>query len=123
MQHTLVFTKTSINVSKCGCIPKQESCLHSSAFCHKLVCAYNRNLLLHLLYRWYISRGKKFRKFRILERIIHRKQKIYIVYTLFLTDSRNFNPVKYTPYMVFEIIQYKALSTCNCMLDKEYIKK
>ena len=92
MQHTLVFTKTSLNVSKCGCIPTQEIsegvliiirvfcaislykhlvCLHSSAFCHKPVCAYNRNLLLH----------------------------------------------------VFEIIQYKALSTCKCMLDKEYIKE
>ena len=44
--------------------------------------------------------GKKFRKFRILEKIIHRKQKIYMVHTLFLTDSCNFNPAKYTTYMV-----------------------
>ena len=44
--------------------------------------------------------GKKFRKFRVLEKIIHRKQKIYMVHTLFLTDSQNFNPAKYTTYTV-----------------------
>ena len=44
--------------------------------------------------------GKKFRKFRVLEKIIHRKQKIYMVHTLFLTDSQNFNPIGYTPYTV-----------------------
>ena len=54
-----------------------------------------------LSYRWYISRGKKFREFHVIEQIIHRKQKkIYMVHILLLTDSQNFNPVKNTPYMV-----------------------
>ena len=44
--------------------------------------------------------GKKFREFRVLEKIIHRKQKFYMVHTLFLTDLRNFNPAKYTTYTV-----------------------
>ena len=44
--------------------------------------------------------GKIFREFRVLEKIIHRKQKIYMVHTLFLTDLRNFNPAKYTTYTV-----------------------
>ena len=35
------------------------------------------------------------------EKIIHRKQKIYIVHTLILTDSQKFNPAKYTTYTVF----------------------
>ena len=64
-----------------------------------------RLLWFGLLYRWYISRGKnfagkKFCKFCILEKIIHRKQKIYMVHTLILTDSRNFNPAKIIPYTV-----------------------
>ena len=41
-----------------------------------------------------------FREFRVLEKIIHRKQKFYMVHTLFLTDSRKFNPTKYTTYTV-----------------------
>ena len=44
--------------------------------------------------------GKEFCEFCVLEEIIHRKQKIYMVHTLFLTDSRNFNPTKYTAYTV-----------------------
>ena len=40
--------------------------------------------------------GKKFHEFYVLEKIIHRKQKIYMVHTLFLTDSQNLNPTKYT---------------------------
>ena len=48
--------------------------------------------------------GIKFRDFRVLEKIIHRKQKIYMVHTLFLTDSQNFNPTKYMAYTVFIII-------------------
>ena len=44
--------------------------------------------------------GKKFREFCVLEKIIHRK-KIYMVHTLFLTDSRKFNPPKYTTYTVY----------------------
>ena len=38
-----------------------------------------------------------------LEKIIHRKQ-IYMVHTLFLTDSWNFNLMKYIPYMVSSLI-------------------
>ena len=49
-----------------------------------------------------IFRGEKFCEFRILEKNIHRKQKIYMVHTLLLTDSQNFNPTKYTPlYGIF----------------------
>ena len=44
--------------------------------------------------------GEKFREFCVLEKIIHRKQKIYMVHTLFLTDSRKFNPTKYITCMV-----------------------
>ena len=43
-------------------------------------------------------------EFRVLEKIIHRKQKFYMVHTLFLTDSRKFNPMKYTTYTVCTII-------------------
>ena len=46
------------------------------------------------------SEGCNFREFRVLEKIIHRKQKNYMVHTLFLTDSRKFNPTKYTTYTV-----------------------
>ena len=38
-----------------------------------------------------IFHGEKISRFR------HRKQNIYMVHTLFLTDLRNFNPRKYTP--------------------------
>ena len=31
---------------------------------------------------------------------IYTQKKIYTVHTLFLTNLRNFNPKKYTPYMV-----------------------
>ena len=55
--------------------------------------------------------GKKFREFRILEKTIHRKQKIYMVHTLFLTNSRNFNPTKYTPYTIY--IQYNVQVNMN----------
>ena len=44
--------------------------------------------------------GIKFHEFCVLEKIIHRKQKIYMVHTLFLTNSQYFNPTKYTPYTV-----------------------
>ena len=44
--------------------------------------------------------GRKFREFHVIEKIIHRKQKIYMVHTLFLTELRNFNPAKYTTYML-----------------------
>ena len=42
------------------------------------------------------------KKFRVLEKNYTQKTKFYMVHTLFLTDSQNFNPMKYTPYMVFE---------------------
>ena len=45
--------------------------------------------------------GKKFREFHVLEKIIHRKQNIYMVHTLLLTDLRNFNLTKYTIYTVY----------------------
>ena len=45
-------------------------------------------------------RGEKFSRILCFRKIIHRKQKIYMVHTLFLTDSQNFNHVKYTTYMV-----------------------
>ena len=46
-------------------------------------------------------------KFHVLEKIIiHRKQKIYMVHILFLTDSRNFNPTKYTH--IKSIVIYKS---------------
>ena len=47
------------------------------------------------------SEGCNFCEFRVLEKIIHRKQKFYMVHTLFLTDSRKFNPTKYTTYTVY----------------------
>ena len=54
--------------------------------------------------------GNKLHEFCVSNKIIHRRQIIYIVYTLFLTDSRNFIPVKYTPYMVYLSVQ------CVCVL-------
>ena len=61
-------------------------------------------LLYELNYRiGGIFRGEKFHEFRIfLEKIINRKQKIYMVHTLFLTDSRKFNPTKYTTYTIYK---------------------
>ena len=48
-----------------------------------------------------IFRGKKISH---LEKIIHRKKLIFMVHTLFLTNSQNFNPVKYTIYTVYATV-------------------
>ena len=52
--------------------------LNHPSYCTRFVCL--------LLYRWYISGGGKFREFRVLEKIIHRKQNIWFT-RYFLTDS------------------------------------
>ena len=44
--------------------------------------------------------GKNFHEFRVLEKNYTQKTKFYMVHTLFLTDSRKFNPAKYTTYTV-----------------------
>ena len=54
---------------------------------------------------------KKFREFRVLEKNLTQKTKIYMVHTLFLTDSRKFNPAKYTTYNVIPILCMHACST------------
>ena len=51
-------------------------------------------------YRWYISRGKIFANFAF-KKNYTQKTKFYMVHTLFLTDSRKFNPAKYTIYTVY----------------------
>ena len=43
---------------------------------------------------------KKFCEFRVLEKNYTQKTKIYMVHALFLTNSRKFNPAKYTTYTV-----------------------
>ena len=45
-----------------------------------------------------IFRGEKISRFR---KNYTQKTKMYMVHTLFLTDSRNFNPTKYTTYTVY----------------------
>ena len=57
--------------------------------------------------------GIKFRDFCVLEKIIHRKQKIYMVHTLFLTNSQNFNPAKYMAYTVIMYTVTIILYTCT----------
>ena len=57
--------------------------------------------------------GENFREFHVLEKIIHRKHKIYMVNYLFLTDSWNFNPAKYTTYKIFYVA---AQTWCLCRL-------
>ena len=49
--------------------------------------------------------GNKFFKFCV---SISKKQIYYLVHTLFLTDSQNFNHTKYSPYMV--IMPYSIYS-------------
>ena len=45
------------------------------------------------------------------------KTKFYMVHTLFLTDSRKFNPAKYTTYTVYEApISVHVWSCHNCMI-------
>ena len=56
-------------------------------------------VILDIPYRWCILRGKIFANFAFLKKSTQ-KTKIYIVHTLFLTDWRKFNPVKYTTYTV-----------------------
>ena len=59
-------------------------------------------------YRGYIF-GYLISQISFLEKIIHRKQ-IYIVHTLFLTDSWNFNSMKYIPYMVSSLISLQIFA-------------
>ena len=46
--------------------------------------------------------GIKFCEFHILEKNYTQKTKIYMVNTLFLTDSQKSNPTKYTTYTVIQ---------------------
>ena len=43
-----------------------------------------------------IFHGEKILQILRFRKIIHRKQKIYMVHIIFLTNSQNFNPAKYT---------------------------
>ena len=45
--------------------------------------------------------GEKFSRISCFRKNYTQKTKIYMVHTLFLTDSRNFNPTKYTTYTVY----------------------
>ena len=57
------------------------------------------SIFLPIPYRWYILRGKIFANFAF-KKNYTQKTKFYMVHTLFLTDSRKFNPAKYTTYTV-----------------------
>ena len=52
--------------------------------------------------------GKNFREFHVLEKNYTQKTKFYMVHTLFLTDSRKFNPAKYTIYTVRNQEEYDS---------------
>ena len=51
--------------------------------------------------------GENFREFCVLEKNYTQKTKIYMVHTLFLTNSRKFNPAKYTTYTVSGIMNHQ----------------
>ena len=62
--------------------------------------------------------GKNFREFRVLEKNYTQKTKFYMVHTLFLTDSRKFNPAKYTTYTVIIISLYSIDAISSVIIMK-----
>ena len=62
-----------------------------------------------------IFRGENFSRISRFRKNYTQKTKFYMVHTLFLTDSRKFNPAKYTTYTVREIIDLISLSLSVCL--------
>ena len=59
------------------------------------------SIVVILLYRiGGIFRGENFSRISRFRKNYTQKTKFYMVHTLFLTDSRKFNPAKYTTYTV-----------------------
>ena len=72
-----------------------------------------------------IFRWEKFSRILRFRKNYTQKTKFYMVHTLFLTDSRKFNPVKYTTYTVFFSLSLSlslSLSPQQINLGKIYKK-
>ena len=73
-------------------------------------------LLYELNYRiGGIFRIEKISRISCFRKIINRKQIIYMVHTLFLTDSQKFNPAKYTTYTVYKKLIVLLWSMIMCI--------